>query len=108
MNAPLRSIGESETMPEQVLVTGGTGFLGEHVVRALLAHGGYSVRVLARSPSPVLAELDVQVVNGDVLEGHELAAALAGCAGVFHLAGFVSRDADAHRMMRVHVEGTRR
>jgi dihydroflavonol-4-reductase len=43
------------------------------------------------------------------MAGPELAEALHGADGVFHLAGFVSRDPDdSQRMMRVHVDGTRR
>ncbi|HVK86277.1 MAG TPA: NAD-dependent epimerase/dehydratase family protein [Kofleriaceae bacterium] len=91
-----------------VLVTGATGFLGEHLCRVLVEQG-YTVRGLARSRSGVLADLGVEHVRGDVLSGPELDAALAGCAAVFHLAGAVSRDPDdAQRMMRLHVDGTRR
>ncbi len=104
----------------QVLVTGGTGFLGEHLVRFLLErseqsdHRGYRVRVLARSGSSVIAHMDVggrrpEVVRGDVLHGPALAQALEGCGAVFHLAGMVSRNReDGQRMMRLHVDGTRR
>ena len=92
----------------QILVTGGTGFLGEHVVQCLLDRG-HDVRVMARSRSPVLDRLDVEVVSGDVLAGDELGAAMSGCDAVLHLAGLVSRDPDdGQRMMRVHVDGTRR
>jgi len=102
-----------------VLVTGGTGFLGEAVVRRLLEVGApspaerggqeFQVRVLARAHAPGLDGLDVDVIRGDVTSGPELAAALAGCSGVFHLAGLVSRDPDdGQRMMRIHVDGTRR
>jgi dihydroflavonol-4-reductase len=91
-----------------VLVTGATGFLGEHVCRVLVARG-HVVRGLARTSSPVLAGLGVQLVRGDVLDGRELDTALDGVAAVFHLAGAVSRDpGDAQRMMRLHVDGTRR
>ena len=93
----------------RVLVTGGTGFLGEHLVRELAARDGIDVRVLARSHSPILAAMPVELVRGDVLEGDELASALYGCHAVFHLAGLVSRDReDSQRMMRIHVDGTRR
>jgi len=97
-------------MTTTVLVTGGTGFLGEQVVRELLDRGGYHVRVLARSRSPILAELDdVEMVRGDLLSGDELAGALEACDSVLHLAGLVSRDPDdSQRMMRIHVDGTRR
>ena len=98
---------------KRVLVTGGTGFLGEHVVEALLHRGGYRVRVLARSRSPILTQLaktaDLELVSGDILEGDALAQALDGCVAVLHLAGLVSRNPDdTQRMMRVHVDGTRR
>lgn len=91
-----------------LLVTGATGFLGEHLCRVLVEQG-HTVRGLARSRSGVLNDLGVEHVRGDVLEGPELDRALEGVAGVFHLAGAVSRDPDdAQRMMRLHVDGTRR
>jgi dihydroflavonol-4-reductase len=92
----------------KLLVTGATGFLGEHLCRVLVEQG-HSVRGLARSRSGVLADLKVDHVRGDVLEGDELARSLGGVDAVFHLAGAVSRDPDdAQRMMRLHVDGTRR
>ena len=95
-------------MSTKVLVTGATGFLGEHLCRVLVEQG-YSVRGLARSRSGLLTDLGVEMIRGDVLTGPELDQALAGCAAVFHLAGAVSRDPDdAQRMMRLHVDGTRR
>jgi dihydroflavonol-4-reductase len=91
-----------------VLVTGATGFLGEHLCRALVERG-HIVRGLARTSSPVLAALGVELVRGDVLSGPELDRALDGVNVVCHLAGAVSRDpGDAQRMMRLHVDGTRR
>jgi nucleoside-diphosphate-sugar epimerase len=91
-----------------LLVTGATGFLGEHLCRVLIEQG-HAVRGLARTRSVVLAELGVEHVRGDVLDGPELDRALAGVTAVFHLAGAVSRDpGDAQRMMRLHVDGTRR
>ncbi len=97
-------------MSKTVLVTGGTGFLGEHLVRELVESGKYKVRVLARSHAPMLAAMDVEVIRGDVTcDDEELAAALSGCEAVFHLAGFVSRDPDdSQLMMRLHVDGSRR
>lgn len=99
----------------RVLVSGGTGFLGEHVVTELCERGTYEVRVFARSRSPVLEALAnhgagaVDMIRGDILAGGELDSAMEGCEAVFHLAGLVSRDPDdSQRMMRVHVDGTRR
>jgi dihydroflavonol-4-reductase len=92
----------------KVLVTGATGFLGEHLCRVLIERG-HAVRGLARTRSAILADLGVEHLRGDVLSGPELDAALAGVDAVFHLAGAVSRDPDdAQRMMRLHVDGTRR
>lgn len=91
-----------------VLVTGATGFLGEHVCR-VLREQGRQVRGLARTRSAALEELGVEMVRADVTSGEELDRALAGVTAVFHLAGAVSRDPDdAQRMMRLHVDGTRR
>lgn len=91
-----------------VVVTGATGFLGEHLCRVLVGRG-LSVRGLARSRSSVLSELGVEMVRGDVQSGPELEQALVGASAVFHLAGAVSRDPDdTQRLMRLHVDGTRR
>jgi dihydroflavonol-4-reductase len=95
-------------MKTSVLVTGATGFLGEHLCAELVGQGQI-VRGLARTRSAVLDELGVELVRGDVLAGDELDRALDGVSAVFHLAGAVSRDPDdAQRMMRLHVDGTRR
>ena len=54
-----------------VLVTGATGFLGEHLCRELAAKG-VTVRGLARSRSDVLDEVGVELIRGDVIAGDEL------------------------------------
>jgi dihydroflavonol-4-reductase len=90
-----------------VVVTGATGFLGEHLCAALRGRG-HTVRALARTRSDHLAELGCELHRGDVLSAADLDKALPGAAAVFHLAGMVSRDPDdVARMMRLHVEGTR-
>jgi dihydroflavonol-4-reductase len=95
-------------MKSSVLVTGATGFLGEHLC-SVLVQQGHIVRGLARTRSAVLEELGVELIRGDVLTGDELSEAIDGVSAVFHLAGAVSRDPDdAQRMMRLHVDGTRR
>ena len=93
-----------------VLVTGGTGFLGQNVVAAL-SRRGIVPRVLARGTYEPLLDEQVELVRGDVVSDGPgmmpLARALAGCEEVYHLAGLVSREpAAASAMMRVHVEGT--
>jgi dihydroflavonol-4-reductase len=67
------------------LVTGGTGFLGRHLL-ARLARDGRAVRVLARPGSDVAGLPEVQVVRGDVTRKTDLQAALEGVTHVFHLA----------------------
>jgi dihydroflavonol-4-reductase len=98
-------------MSAWTLVTGGTGFLGAHLVRQLVARGE-RVRVLSRGGADDLPE-GAEKIAGDVVADLDgalpLAKALEGCARVYHLAGFVSRDPDdGQRMMRVHIDGTRR
>ncbi|MBN9418914.1 MAG: NAD-dependent epimerase/dehydratase family protein [Candidatus Eremiobacteraeota bacterium] len=71
----------------QVLVTGGGGFVGSHLVRALLARG-HQVRVLARSPKSVeiLRDQSFETVLGDLKDRDSLNAAVQGCERVFHCA----------------------
>lgn len=95
---------------ELVVVTGGSGFLGQHLVSALVA-AGRRVRVLARGALPrALQALAVERHELDLTRATEpqLAAALAGATDLIHAAGFVSRAlADNGKMMRLHVDGTR-
>src|SRR5262245_1791828 len=69
------------------LVTGGTGFVGTHVVRALLARGG-RVRALVRPSSrrDNLADLDVEIAEGDLTDRASLALAMKGVSTVYHVA----------------------
>src|SRR5919202_1734763 len=90
------------------LVTGGTGFLGSHLVRLLVAEGVKPLRVLTTSAPAWLEELGVEPLEGSVTSPEVVARAVEGAAEVYHLAGRVSREpSDAHEMYRLHVEGTR-
>ncbi|HWS55346.1 MAG TPA: NAD-dependent epimerase/dehydratase family protein [Pyrinomonadaceae bacterium] len=90
------------------LVTGGTGFLGSHLVRLLVAEGAKNLRVMATSAPPWLEELGVETVRGSVTSPEDVARAVEGVGEIYHLAGRVSRErGDAHEMYRLHVEGTR-
>jgi uncharacterized protein YbjT (DUF2867 family) len=75
-----------------VLVTGGTGTLGQHVVPRLRA-AGRRVRVLSRHPAD--GEPGIEQVAVDLATGEGLAAALTGVHTVLHLAGSQKGDAAA-------------
>lgn len=107
-----RKTGESMALTRKrrpvVLVTGGTGFLGSHLVRELVAAGARDVRVLATSSPPWLEELGVEGVAGSITSAEDVARAVEGVSEIYHLAGRVSREpADAPRMYDLHVTGTR-
>ncbi len=69
------------------LVTGGTGFVGSHVARVLVARG-YQVRILRRTTSrlDVVQDIDCEHFIGDVTDPASLRAAMEGVDWVFHVA----------------------
>ena len=89
------------------LVTGGSGHLGNAIVRTLLARGR-SVRVLVHSESASLTGLTVERRLGDILDRSSLEAAFAGVDVVYHFAAIVSLSPkDGERVLRTNVLGTR-
>lgn len=93
----------------RVLVTGGTGLLGNNVVRALLDRG-VPVRVLARQGSGcrALAGLDVEIRRGDIEDEAAVEDACTGCELVVHSAAMVHIGRRGlGRFERVNVGGTR-
>lgn len=94
----------------KALVTGSTGFVGSHVVRALAA-AGHEPRALKRATSAMTALEDVtgyEPVVGDVLDPASLVAAMDGCEWVFHVAAvsdYWRKSVDW--MYEVNVQGTR-
>jgi len=93
----------------RVLITGGTGFIGAHVVRAHLARG-WEVRcaVRASSPSLTLEGLRVERVELDLGDPDAVARALEGCDAVQHVAGvFDVGPGGQARMRAVHEDATR-
>jgi farnesol dehydrogenase len=70
-----------------VLVTGGTGYLGRAIVRALAA-AGHSLVVFGRTASR--SGLPGRLVDGDVRDAAALEAAAAGCDAISHTAALVS------------------
>lgn len=92
-----------------ILVTGATGHIGNVLVRTLLAQQK-SVRALVlpgEDLSP-LAGLEVECIEGDILEPGSVFRALQGVQDVFHLAGVISIMPGRNRLVQqVNVQGTR-
>jgi len=90
------------------LITGGTGFLGSHLVRQLVEDGTKDIRVMATSIPDWLVDLGVETLAGSITKEDDAKRAVEGIREVYHLAGKVSRERqDAREMYDVHVEGTR-
>jgi dihydroflavonol-4-reductase len=92
----------------KVLITGGTGFIGNHVTRLALESGD-DVRVMVmpgedRSP---LDGMDVEFVEGNLLDHSTFAPALKGVERMYHMAALFAvwtKDPDLH--YKINVEGT--
>lgn len=69
----------------KALVTGGGGFLGGAIVKALLKKGD-TVRSIQRGDYPFLKELGAEVIQGDLTKVEDVNTAVKGCDIVFHVA----------------------
>ena len=92
----------------KVLVTGATGFIGGNLARQLVRQG-YHVRALVRKGGNLkaLEGVDLETVQGDLLDRPSLERALDGCEALFHVAAlytFWSRDPQL--IYRTNVQGT--
>ena len=90
---------------QTVFVTGGTGFVGSHLVEELLRRDAGEVRCLVRSDPKWLADLEVETVPGTLSDAEALWEALSGVDVVYHVAG-VTRAPDWETFERVNVRGT--
>ncbi len=88
----------------RILVTGGTGFVGTHLVNALLRRG-HEVAALARHPDRARNRYNrpVERTRGDVLDPASLAAAIRGRDAVIHLVGII-HEKGAQTFDRMHRE----
>jgi dihydroflavonol-4-reductase len=95
----------------KILITGGTGFLGAYIIRALIEKG-YAVRAIHRSnkvPAFIPKEIfdKVEWVEGDILDVVSLEDAMEGMDTVIHSAAIVSfSEKQRKEMYAVNVEGT--
>ena len=89
-----------------ILITGGAGFIGSHLVDALLAEG-YAVRVLddlstgKRSNLP-LENPRLELIEGDVADAALMTRVASGCQAVVHLAAVASVQASVDDPVRTH------
>ncbi|MCB9233061.1 MAG: NAD-dependent epimerase/dehydratase family protein [Bacteroidia bacterium] len=96
-----------------ILLTGGSGFLGKHILKELLLQGE-QVRVMCRHPEAVdwspfeaLGSGKYEVFQGDILDPYAIQEALEGVKQVIHCAALVSFVKKERPLMyRINVEGT--
>jgi dihydroflavonol-4-reductase len=96
---------------KNILVTGGTGFIGANLTKELVQRG-YRVCIVRRETSPLVAlddiKTDVEHCIGDVRDSDSLRRAVRGCDTVFHCAAMVTFEkAKAYEQWEVNVIGTR-
>ena len=94
----------------KAFVTGGSGFIGQHVVRKLIDRG-YEVNALARSEqsAAILNALGATVFAGDITDTASMRPAMKGCDLVFHMAAWYYIGAkDWMQAEAINVGGTRR
>jgi nucleoside-diphosphate-sugar epimerase len=91
----------------QILVTGGTGFLGQHLARALLTRE-YGVRIAGRdmSTSQELIAAGAQPIVADLRDGAAIMAACAGVDAVFHVGALSAPWGNRRDFFAINVDGT--
>lgn len=98
----------SQQTPRLALVTGGSGFVGGHLIRRLLSDG-WRVLALGRSDKAraEIEALGAEPVEGDLLDRTALAGAMEGIEVVFHVAAHFKLWGPMSLFRRINVEGTR-
>ncbi|MCL2011883.1 MAG: NAD-dependent epimerase/dehydratase family protein [Cystobacterineae bacterium] len=90
-----------------ILVTGGTGFLGAHLLPLLLADG-HKILLLGRTKPSNALPGGIEFRQGDLKDRALVRSAIEDMDAVYHLAGRVSfRDKEARQMYELHVDCTR-
>lgn len=95
-------------MTRLAALTGGTGFLGRHVIREL-ATQGWKVRILARTQPqlPELADVEIGLTLGDLADPGALRTLAAGADVFIHIAGVVKAK-NRHGFMAANRDGAER
>jgi len=90
-----------------ILVTGGTGFIGQSLVKELLSEGR-SIRILTRKPEEAKKLFPkAEAFKADILDPSSLKPALKGIEEVIHLAGKISYTLPKQELFRQNLEGTK-
>lgn len=91
----------------KILVTGGTGVIGEGVIPELLQRK-HQVRLLSRHANDDAKQWEgVEAFDGNVAEAASLAGACDGCDAVLHIAGIAKEEPPDRTFAKINVEGTR-
>ncbi|MDG1208428.1 MAG: NAD(P)-dependent oxidoreductase [Paracoccaceae bacterium] len=95
-------------MKRLAALTGGTGFLGRHVIREL-ADQGWAVRILARTQPelPELSDVEIELTPGDLSDHDALKALAQGADAFIHIAGVVKAK-NCNDFMRANKNGAER
>ncbi|MFA7478944.1 MAG: NAD-dependent epimerase/dehydratase family protein [Vulcanimicrobiota bacterium] len=96
-----------ETRSLRILVTGGQGFLGGNLVRALVALGFEQVAATVRREAPELSQLGVEVVGADLTVAEQAIAATRNRDFIFHTAARAGVWGDYQSYHAINVEATR-
>ncbi len=103
----------SEPKAQPIAVTGGTGFVGRHIIARLLDEG-YRVKALSRSSEKARKVLDasaiddgrIEICDGTLDDPDALRHLVSGCGACIHLVGII-RETKNQSFEKVHVDGTR-
>jgi nucleoside-diphosphate-sugar epimerase len=101
-------------MPERVIVTGGAGYIGNHLVNSLISSGKHVTVIDNGSHAPQILEQALRsgmcdLVRSDIRDPASTAEAYRGCTAVFHLASIVGApacNADRKSASSINVTGT--
>ena len=91
----------------KILVTGGNGFIGSHIVKELSTRGFDVISFDIMQPKERLP--GVNYIESTVMDLYSLALSMKGCDGVFHLAailGVKRADKDLLKCMNINIQGT--
>ncbi|MBV8254715.1 MAG: NAD-dependent epimerase/dehydratase family protein [Chitinophaga sp.] len=91
-----------------ILVTGGTGLLGSHLIRSLVEAGKPVRAIYRKEPAAQLEDIrhKIEWVQGDILDVVGLEEVMEGIKQVYHCAGMVSFAPGNNSLRKVNVEGT--